>query len=116
MENPHHMSQFYLKEKEEEIKENKNKIMYEIERKKIDKIIRDKPMWVGYHKKANLIRKEGFIDHKPPQFLQKGQYTEPLDIHISLYRDDTQYNELFRLYHKALKSFEKSKYLGEPIK
>lgn len=85
----------------------------EIEKiKALDKIP-EKPLWRKYYKKANLIRKEGFIDHKPPNFLKKGEYLEPIELFINMYRDDSHYNEIFKLYHKPLSVGEKFKVLGE---
>jgi len=117
LENPHNISSHYLQDKDSEIAEKRQKISIENERKKIEKIVNEKRMWVNYHNKANLIRKEGFIDHKPPEFLKKGEYKEPWEIHVNMYRDDAQSDTdtLFRLYHKPLKAFEKFKFLGETI-
>ena len=106
------MSSIYLNESLEEISEKKKIFWKEMEMKKLEKKIDDKAMWINYHKKANLVRKEGFIDHKPPQYLKKGDYKEPWEIHVNMYRDDSNYGELFKLYHKPMKADEKNRFLG----
>lgn len=117
MENPYHINSYYLNPSDKEILAQKNEeIILENEKKKYEKYFTKRPRWINYHTRANLIRKEGFIDHKPPDFLRKGNYIEPFEIHVNLYRDDDHFDELFKLYHKPLKAIEKFQYLGQPIK
>lgn len=112
MENPNNISSMYLKSTDQEVLEGRKK---NEEIKKIQDLDRkkEKPLWRSYFKQANLIRKEGFIDLKPPKFLEKGEYIEPVEIHVNMYRDQAYYNELFKLYHKPLSVVDKFKVLGQ---
>ena len=89
-----------LKQQEEENKINK---FLKIEKK-------SQP-WVRYHKKANLARKEGFIDFKKPAFLQRGEYIGPQEILINMYRNEDHFENDFKLTHRQLRKTDKNKYL-----
>jgi len=111
--NPHHISSIYMTQSVEEISEKKKNFLKELELKNLEKSLDEKAMWINYHKRSNLVRKEGFIDKKPPEYLKKGEYREPWEIQVNMYRDESQFGELFKLFHKPLRANEKSKNLGK---
>lgn len=102
----------YLKPNLEEVKREGEKIEKELTLKRLEKSVDDKKVWKMYHRRATLARKEGFLDHKPPEYLKKGEYRDPWEIHVNLYREDDHNGELFRLYHKPLRAHEKDKEFG----
>lgn len=118
LENPYNMSQHDLRpkealEKEEKRKKSKEKEEEEMLSKFLGKFS-SKNQWLKYFRRADLHRKEGFIDHKPPEFIIKDHhYVEPTQILNNLLRGEAVYGENFKLFHRSLRSTDKNLNFGD---
>lgn len=118
LENPYNMSQHDLRPKEALDKEEKLKKMKEREQEEqmsrfLGMFVANKE-WKKYFRRADLHRKEGFIDHKHPEFiLMKGGYNEPTQIMNNLLRGETEYDQNFKLFHRSLRSTDKNLFFGQ---
>ena len=116
-ENPYNMSQHDLRPKEALDKEEKEKKIKEKEQE--DDLSRflgksfGKGEWTRNFRRADLHRKEGFIDHKHPEFIVKGIYIEPTQIMNNLLRGEADYEKNFRLFHRSLRSTDKRLFFGQ---
>lgn len=69
--------------------------------------------WMRFFRRADLHRKEGFIDHKKPVFIENGKYQEPTEILNTLLRGETQYKTNFKRFHRSLRKDDKNLFFGE---
>ena len=117
LDNPYNMSQHDLRPKEALDKEEKGKNLKEREEEEnlskfLGKFI-GKGEWSKYFRRADLHRKEGFIDHKHPEFIAKGHYVEPTQIMNNLLRGEAVYDKTFKLFHRSLRNTDKNLYFGQ---
>ena len=71
----------------------------------------NKKQWYRFFKPAEMTR--NFVDHKYPDFLDKGQYTEPLNMINNMFTEEMNIKTQFQLYHRPLKCDDKGKFFGE---
>lgn len=117
LENPYNMSQHDLRpkealEKDEKEKKKKERENDEMLSKFLGKYVANKN-WRKYFRRSDLHRKEGFIDHKPPEFIGKEHYVEPTQIMNNLLRGEAVYGENFKLFHRSLRSTDKNLFFGD---
>jgi len=118
LENPYNMSQHDLRPKESLDKEEKEKKIKEREQEELmnkflGKFVASQE-WLKYFRRADLHRKEGFIDHKHPEFIMmKGHFNEPTQIMNNLLRGEAVYDKNFRLFHRNLRTTDKNLYFGQ---
>lgn len=117
LENPYNMSEHDLRPKESLDKEQKERQRKEREEEInlsmfLGKFV-GKKEWIKNFRRADLHRKEGFIDHKHPKFIEKGRYVEPTQIMNNLLRGEANYEENFKLFHRSLRSTDKNLYFGQ---
>lgn len=77
-----------------------------------EKMAKQKP-WIRYFKLAP--RERGFVDHKYPQYMEKGEYTEPMLAINDLLRGAVEYDTPFILNYRTLRTSDKNMFLGEQI-
>lgn len=69
--------------------------------------------WTRYFKLAP--RERGFVDHKYPEFLQKGSYVDGNVKTAPFVRGETETDIPFKLFHRSLRKTDKNLSFGEDI-
>jgi len=62
--------------------------------------------WISTFKPAS--KEQGFVDHKYPEFLEKGEYVDGIRQLTSFIREEPEYDVPFKLFHRPLKKTDKT--------
>jgi len=95
---------------EQERYERYEREMYEM-RQKASK--RSVDAWVNYFKLAP--RERGFVDHKYPDFLEKGDYQDGFIRGATFIRPEVETDVPFKLVHRALRKTDKNLTFGDDV-
>jgi len=69
--------------------------------------------WVNYFKLAPKER--GFVDHKYPEFLEKGDYQDGFIRGATFIRPEVETDVPFKLVHRALRKTDKNLTFGDDV-
>ncbi|CAD8150661.1 unnamed protein product [Paramecium pentaurelia] len=69
--------------------------------------------WTKYFPTADLTH--NFVDHKRPNFLDKGNYQEPGLIMLQFLREGASAKDNFQLFHRLLRTKDKHLFLGQQV-
>ena len=76
-----------------------------------EKQFSNKKHWVQHFKQAP--KGLGLVDHKFPQFYEKGSYEDPINQVINLIRGEVEFEIPFQLCHRNLRKTDKTLFFGD---
>ena len=76
-----------------------------------EKLINNRKQWIKHFKQAP--KGLGLVDHKIPQFYEKGSYEDPINQMNNLIRGEVEFKIPFQLCHRNLRKTDKTLFFGD---